>query len=216
MAPGDGILTAALAGTLRAVLVPVGVLSGLITAVHEGHGRRSRFEVGNLPLLLRAARIHRIRGEHVTGVAAVVADVVLVCRVVSRNRGTLAERGGVGFAHVILVLLGAEELAVLSPAERGLHDHPLGERRLHGGVEERREIPVIGIAVHGKSQSDRFQTRKALDLMRFRPGLIQGGQQHRRQNRDDRNYIDLKKLIPYVNLWQNCIYKAFLSPVNTL
>ena len=35
-------------------------------------------------------------------------------------------------------------------------------------------------------------------------------------NCDHRNYIDLKKLIPYVNLWQNCIYKAFLSPVNTL
>ena len=37
-----------------------------------------------------------------------------------------------------------------------------------------------------------------------------------RRDSDHRNYIDLKKLIPYVNLWQNCIYKAFLSPVNTL
>ena len=57
------------------------------------------------------------------------------------------------------------------------------------------ELPLVVVGVKTHQHADLTHVRHAADVFGLVFRLAEGGQQQSRQNRDDRNYIDLKKLI---------------------
>ena len=66
------------------------------------------------------------------------------------------------------------------------HIHPV-DIRIFAVSASRRQIIVIGVRIHGKSQIDLFLSGETADRSSLLPGRIQGGKKHSGKNGDDCN-----------------------------
>ena len=221
--------------------MPVGGESAAVTGLADGPvpggGGGIGFVVGGPP-------VHRL-GEHVTvGRSSDPAQLVGGGNIASPevHRTVIIESGDlnrVGVLHLpVLGSLGrhrAEEaghVVVVFDGDRGIRpggtfpgtpEHVEEERiqsphRAEGTVfgTDRNAEAVTGVGIHRIGCSQLLDVSGTFDGVGGIPRPVQRRQQHRRQNRDDRNFIYLRKQFFYVNLCQRWIEEGLMTPLGIM
>ena len=121
--------------------------------------------------------------------------------------------------------IGADRLILIHPGDEGIvvaRTTPGEELKilpLRTPVRNLRSVrnPVgIVVEIEEQRRSHLFQIAGTLDGSGPIPRLVQRRQQHRRQNCDDRYFIDLRKYFFYVCLCQWRIGKGLMIPIDTM
>ena len=95
-------------------------------------------------------------------------------------------------------------------------NRPARHRRIFRPRVRNRIVAVGNIRVKSENGSGLFQVAHATRGPRPRPRLVQRRQQHGGQNRDDRNFIYLRKQFFYVNLCQRWIEEGLMTPLGIM
>ena len=108
-------------------------------------------------------------------------------------------------------------LRIVGESGADIGRHPAAdETRLRGGAVRGGKV-IAEIARVGDDRSpDLLDVADAERLPAPLPRLVQGRQQHRRQNRDDCNFVDLRKYFFYVCLCQWRIGKGLMILIDTM
>ena len=136
-----------------------------------------------------------VEADEDSGVAGAVFAEDVIDRVVDPfppQGGELAgafERLGAVFAGDVFPF-SAEIASPDYRAETGTQRRSAGNGARFDGAaqrgQDRRQLVVVVVHIQGKGNSLLLQVAGALDALGAFPGVIERGQQHRRQNRDDR------------------------------